>query len=731
MNNNMCAIYVRYSNIDVLNGEGLGRSIANQIEVLTKYANDNCFRIYKVYSDYHQSGKNFDRPMIKELLDDANCGFFKTILVKDLSRFGRNYLEVGQFIDEVFPEKGIRFIAVNDHFDSSRCSDYLSIAVKNFMNSYYLKDIARKIRRTMALRAEKEPIVSYHYGYWIKNKTITIDENEAVIVKRIFEEFQSGKELSEIAAGLVKDKVLSPRASRFLKYQRTDQFEALSEEKKYFWNYGTVKRILKDSFYTGTTVNFRKESHVRCSEKRNIVLENSHPAIITQEEFEQVDERRFTRANMDVIRESLNHIIYDEKVLGRNGCDRGRAGISPNVDEQGKVYYHNYHAKEDYPSDIMEHRIYDEVLLRHQYIAFHKEEVIKQYALELKGDNAELSRAIKEKAEKQELVSTIFERYMNGEIEESDYQKKMALLRTDLKNCETIIQNTKACMVDSEEMSIRVNRFLNLFYESEDMIKVIKEFVDFALYDPRDGSIDIVFKFETELGLPSKSMQALVHPDVIKGSEFNLQQMILEILTDTPNIKIATILEKVRKTWSGFTYTMVKKAMQKLEHQGKVEMEGDSRIIDGYRLVGQEEDFDYKGMRLNRSEKEVYKLLCDNPRLSYADIAKKRGFCESQARSVVISLRNKGAFVDEERFPRDFVPEGSIYTIFMRIPDPKEEDFKKYIFEHPMQNRCEIAAGLNVHEGQVKRLLLKYGFTRPYTKGPWKYKNKEIGNETV
>ena len=98
---------------------------------------------------------------------------------------------------------------------------------------------------------------------------------------------------------------------------------------------------------------------------------------------------------------------------------------------------------------------------------------------------------------------------MSGEVEETDYQNRMTNLRNEIKKYELIIENTRATTADLEEVSNRVNRFLNLFYESEERVKVIKEFVDFALYDPRDGSIDVVFKFETELGVPSKTMQSL------------------------------------------------------------------------------------------------------------------------------------------------------------------------------------------------------------------------------
>ena len=136
-------IYARYSSVDILVGEdSQSRSIKNQIDILTKYANEHNFKIYKVYSDYHKSGAEMDRPGLQELLTDASEGNLNTILVKDLSRFGRNYMEVGNYIDNIFPSFGIRFISVNDNYDSLETKDDLAIALKNFIK-IDLKDIKK------------------------------------------------------------------------------------------------------------------------------------------------------------------------------------------------------------------------------------------------------------------------------------------------------------------------------------------------------------------------------------------------------------------------------------------------------------------------------------------------------------------------------------------------------------------------------------------------------------
>jgi hypothetical protein len=238
--------------------------------------------------------------------------------------------------------------------------------------------------------------------------------------------------------------------------------------------------------------------------------------------------------------------------------------------------------------------------------------------------------------------------------------------------------------------------------------------------DSRDGAIKIALKFESELGVPSTLMPSMVRPDEIKRSEFDLDGMIVKSLKEKPNQKINDMLAVFRKTWSGFTYTMVKKALQRLEHKKVVELEGRSWKVDTYHLVGEQEDFDYQGMKLHRSEKEIFKLLANNPKLSYSEISSQRGISVSQVRTIVIGLREKGAFADITRFPRDYVPEGSVKSIFENYEDPSEDVFKTYVLEHPRQSRVQIAKGLNIHEGQARRLLKTCGFVRPGSRGTWR-----------
>ena len=189
--NYIAGLYLRLSQEDERQGESL--SIDNQRHILRKYAEENGFEIYGEYIDDGVSGTTFDRPQVQRLLDDAKTGVINTIIVKDLSRFGRNYIEVGQYLDYVFPAFGIRFIAIQDNVDTSnRDSGAMEMMpIMNVFNEWHAANTSKKIR---AVKRENAMNGVYcakkaSYGYIMgddKKHTPIIDEETAPIVRRIF-----------------------------------------------------------------------------------------------------------------------------------------------------------------------------------------------------------------------------------------------------------------------------------------------------------------------------------------------------------------------------------------------------------------------------------------------------------------------------------------------------------------------------------------------------------------
>ena len=207
------ALYCRLSRDD--GTEGDSNSIANQKKLLAKYAKEHGFSNTKFYVDDGYTGTNFNRPDFQRMLADMDMGYISTVIVKDSSRLGRNYLEVGQYTDYYFPEHNIRFIAINDCIDSENGEDELA-PFRNVMNEMMARDISRKVRSSHRLRGNAgEPLAPPPYGYMKSpenNKRWIIDTEAAEVVRRVYRLCIEGKGNETIARMLQEDKVLVPMA---------------------------------------------------------------------------------------------------------------------------------------------------------------------------------------------------------------------------------------------------------------------------------------------------------------------------------------------------------------------------------------------------------------------------------------------------------------------------------------------------------------------------------------
>ena len=209
----MTALYCRLSRDDGMDGES--NSIANQKKLLSKYAKENGFQNTKIYVDDGYSGTNFTRPGFEHMLEDIELGYVTAVIVKDMSRLGRNYLKVGYYTDTYFPEHDIRFIAVNDCVDSAD-GDNEFAPFRNVMNEMYARDVSRKVRSAHRIRGNSgEPLSQPPYGYMKSpenKKKWVIDPEASENVKRIFRMCLEGKGNETIAHVLQEEKVLVPMA---------------------------------------------------------------------------------------------------------------------------------------------------------------------------------------------------------------------------------------------------------------------------------------------------------------------------------------------------------------------------------------------------------------------------------------------------------------------------------------------------------------------------------------
>ena len=292
--NLITALYERLSRDDDLDGES--NSIINQKRYLQNYADEHGFTNCKHYTDDGWSGGNFDRPGWKNLIADVEAGKVGVILAKDMSRIGRNYLETGFYTEVVFRKHNVRFIAIANGVDNDQPETGEFVPFLNIMNEWYLKDQSKKITAAYQLRGKsglptnnnclygyrKDPNVKHH---WL------VDEEAAVIVRRIYQMACEGHGPYEIARILTKEKVDSP-GYYFTKHAYGLRRDYMKETHAHDWNGETVSRILDHQEYMGHTVNFRSSKryykdtrHANPPEKL-LIFENTHEPIVTKETWE-------------------------------------------------------------------------------------------------------------------------------------------------------------------------------------------------------------------------------------------------------------------------------------------------------------------------------------------------------------------------------------------------------------------------------------------------------------
>ena len=296
------ALYCRLSRDDELQGDS--NSIINQKTILQKYADDNGFLNTMFFVDDGYSGTNFDRPDWQRLMALVDEGRISTIIVKDMSRLGRDYLKVGYYTEVLLPDADVRFIAINNGIDSANQQDSDFTPFLNIINEWYAKDTSKKIRAVLKAKGEsgKPLCTNPPYGYLKdpndKHRWI-VDEPAAEVIRKIFRLCVAGRGPSQIATELSRQKIPVPTAHF---KEMGIHIPAKVPEDIYAWQSRTVSHILSRMEYLGHTINFKtKKKSYKVRKKVNnnpsewMIFENTHEAIIDQETFEIVQNIRNSR----------------------------------------------------------------------------------------------------------------------------------------------------------------------------------------------------------------------------------------------------------------------------------------------------------------------------------------------------------------------------------------------------------------------------------------------------
>ena len=295
-------LYLRLSKDDDIDGESL--SIGTQRAILTDYCNANQFEICKIYIDDGFSGMNFARPGFQELLEDVECGTINMVITKDLSRLGRDYIMTGYYSEVYFPSKGVRYIAVADHFDSIKKDNEIA-PFKNILNEMYARDLSVKIKAAKHQRAKQGLFIGSQapYGYTRtpdnKNQLI-VDPDAAEAVRIIFLLAERGLGNIAIATELKARGLVAPSAYKYLRGDtRFANHPAVRNGAYCDWCHSMIGQMLNNTVYIGDltslkteTVNCKTKQRIPVPERKRIVTHNAHEAIISREQFERVKQVR-------------------------------------------------------------------------------------------------------------------------------------------------------------------------------------------------------------------------------------------------------------------------------------------------------------------------------------------------------------------------------------------------------------------------------------------------------
>lgn len=523
MNKLVVAMYIRLSDEDKDLAKSTTKtesdSIGNQRNLLTSFiSNHSELADGKIleFCDDGYSGTNFERPSVQKLLAQVKRREIDCIVVKDFSRFGRNYLELGDYLEQVFPFLGVRFISVNDGYDSAKnhgITAGIDVGFRNLIYDMYSKDLSQKVKTAKTVKMKKgEYIGSFApYGY-LKSKekknAIVVDDEAALIVKRIFKLASEGNNTSAIAKILNSENIPSPGA--YFKEKNTNKKWSKTKS-TLVWQTMAILKILKDETYTGKTLNHKRETPdvnsrqtVAVPREQWIVVPNTHEAIVSEELFEKA------QGAIRKIDKRKSYTLDTERVLyGQMKCGFCNKNLQ-RFPRKIPYYKCSRYLYDDqclcYRGKINEAAVLDVLLVSIQQQAALANKVEKLVSKAATKSEKEISTILQEIRKAQQAIERLnafkveeYEKYLDGKVSKDNYLKAKEKLSLEMEKAtkqvskmeaEYEIQNLKK--KDSE------NQFVEHF-KGKQKIKelsreLVTELVD-SIYVFDENRIEIVWKY--------------------------------------------------------------------------------------------------------------------------------------------------------------------------------------------------------------------------------------------
>ena len=526
---NITALYARLSQEDALDGES--NSIANQKKILLKYATDNHFSNPTFFIDDGVSGVTFDRPGWNEMIRLAEAGKVQTVIVKDMSRMGRDYLKVGYYTESFFAERDIRYIAINDGVDSDK-GDNDFTPFRNLFNDFYARDTSKKIRAVMRAKgnAGEHLCTNPPYGYMkdpADKKKWMVDEEAAEIVKRIFDLCIAGKGPMQIAKLLTAEHILTVKAHYAQRAGKP------LPEKPHHWDPKSVAGILERPEYTGCTVNLNTYTKSHKLKKRlyNVpenqrIFPNTQPAIIDEQVFVRVQELRENkrRPAKQAERQGLfSGLLYCADCGSKLHFATGK-NMTPQQDCYRCSRYKSntgdctmHFIREETLKLFVLQRIFDVTALFFDDAMAFEETAKKQHfqkaEKEAQKRKREISQAEKRIAELDRIFKRIYEDDISGTISHerflklsTDYEAEQRELTEQVKTWREVVEIFEQDRSDFDSFAAIVRKYVGI---RELTPTIVNEFVKKIIVHAPDKSsghrrqkIELVWNFIGEVNLP-------------------------------------------------------------------------------------------------------------------------------------------------------------------------------------------------------------------------------------
>lgn len=475
-------------------------SISNQRQVLKDYVMEKGWNLVREYVDDGWTGTNFERPGFKKMIDDALSGKINCIITKDLSRLGRNYVQAGYYTDEFFPENDIRYIAINDSIDTISDDNDMT-AFHHVLNEIYPKQVSKKVRQVKKKNAEQGKFMGSQAPYGYKKSPedkhiLIIDEDAAIVVRRLFNEFANGDSARMIADKLNSEGVSTPR---FYHYEKLGKTNPLTEEKN-VWGSATILQLLRNQVYIGNmvqgkrqVVSFKTKKMRQVSPENWIVVENTHVPLVDKSLWERVQEK-LGKHHKKIQRTKNENVGLFSGIVKCSDCNMPLAYMRKQLKDREKGVYRysrynnngsgacsSHYIDEEYISAF----VLDDIRNYAQLAVEKREELAEKLYRALKKTNSSEISTLKSKVksienrlfEINDRIKNLYEDKCLGKIPEDVALSLMQNFTSEKTELETKLPALKNKLVNMDETVGNINEWLNMISAYENITELDREIV--------------------------------------------------------------------------------------------------------------------------------------------------------------------------------------------------------------------------------------------------------------